>query len=202
MRFHKSYIFYDLSDFLGGKSMYTGSNPTALRSRAWLKDAFLDLLKEEKYSEITVTAICRRAHLSRQTFYQIFSSKDEVMHYQFSCMFIEFRRQHRDLDQMQVKELVTASFYFFYKERDFFQELIDNGLNAFMVDEFEHYLPQISCLQATARQGQHLDYSAAYLAGAITQILIHWFQSDFSLSIEEISGLVTAKIKGKWNKDV
>ena len=59
--------------------MYRGSNPTAIRSMKWLSEAMMDLLKEKQYSKINVKDICTRADLSRQTFYQIFNSKEEII---------------------------------------------------------------------------------------------------------------------------
>ena len=67
--------------------MYTGNNPSALRSKEWLRKALLQLLTEKKYSQIHIKDICERATLSRQTFYQMFSSKDEIMEYHFSILF-------------------------------------------------------------------------------------------------------------------
>lgn len=59
--------------------MYRGSNPTAIRSMKWLSEAMIDLLKEKQYSKINAKDICTRADLSRQTFYQIFNSKEEII---------------------------------------------------------------------------------------------------------------------------
>ena len=59
--------------------MYRGSNPTAISSMKWLSEAMMDLLKEKQYSKINVKDICTRADLSRQTFYQIFNSKEEII---------------------------------------------------------------------------------------------------------------------------
>ena len=72
--------------------MYSGNNPSALRSMEWLRQALLQLLDEKKYSQLTIKEICRRADLSRQTFYQIFDSKDEIMQYHFSILFQEFTK--------------------------------------------------------------------------------------------------------------
>ena len=59
--------------------MYCGSNKTALASQRQITDALISLLEEMPYSEISVSAICKRAEVSRQTFYSLFQSKDNVI---------------------------------------------------------------------------------------------------------------------------
>ena len=78
------------------KIMYCGKNPSALKSREWIRKAMLELLKERKYAQITIKDICKKADLSRQTFYQIYDSKDEVMEYHFKELFLEFKEQCSD----------------------------------------------------------------------------------------------------------
>ena len=59
--------------------MYCGNNKTALSSQRQIADALLGLLAEQAYAEISVSAICKRAQVSRQTFYSLFQSKENVM---------------------------------------------------------------------------------------------------------------------------
>lgn len=51
------------------------SNPVVWQSRTWLMDALAALMQEKKFEEITVVEICRRADLSRRTFYRNYSSR-------------------------------------------------------------------------------------------------------------------------------
>ena len=59
--------------------MYSGNNKTALTSQAQIAEALLALMDEEPYQDISVSAICKQAGVSRQTFYSLFQSKDNVM---------------------------------------------------------------------------------------------------------------------------
>ena len=61
--------------------MYDGNNPTALHSVEWLADALLSLMEEQDYSKITVKDICNKADLSRQTFYNFFIGKDDIIRF-------------------------------------------------------------------------------------------------------------------------
>ena len=59
--------------------MYCGCNKTALSSLRSIADAFQSLLEEEPYSKISVSRICDRAAVSRQTFYSLFESKENIV---------------------------------------------------------------------------------------------------------------------------
>ncbi|MBQ9010924.1 MAG: TetR/AcrR family transcriptional regulator [Clostridia bacterium] len=59
--------------------MYCGTNKTAVASQWQITSALLALLSEMPYGEISVSAICKRADVSRQTFYSLFQAKDNVI---------------------------------------------------------------------------------------------------------------------------
>ena len=42
---------------------------SALRSRKWIRQAFMELLREKDFEKITVTDIVNRADINRSTFY-------------------------------------------------------------------------------------------------------------------------------------
>ena len=44
-----------------------------------IKSAFVELLFERDYNQITIDAICKQAHASRTTFYRYFDSKDVLL---------------------------------------------------------------------------------------------------------------------------
>ena len=61
--------------------MYIGNNPSALRSQQELSQAFLLLMRQYTFQEVTITMICQEARLSRQTFYQMFTSKEDTIRF-------------------------------------------------------------------------------------------------------------------------
>lgn len=173
--------------------MYQGNNPSALRSREWIAAAMARLLEREPYGQITVKNICREADLSRQTFYQIFDSKDEVMSYQFGIMFADFCRQCADTERMTVRGLARAFFAFFGEHDAFVSALIDNNMTHLLQAQFERFLPQIPLFQETNERESHPDYAVSFVAAALSQLLIHWFSMGKDMSVEEM-GLLTERL--------
>ena len=60
-----------------------------VRTRRWLREALIDLMKEKPYEAITVHEITDRADTARVTFYRNFTDKDALLH---SCL-DEFRKE-------------------------------------------------------------------------------------------------------------
>ena len=75
--------------------MYQGNNPSALRSREEIVNAFMTLLQHSSIDRITIKQIMDTAGLSRQTFYQIFSSKEEILEYYLDSVFGKFTAHYR-----------------------------------------------------------------------------------------------------------
>ena len=177
--------------------MYNGTNPSALRSREWLCSAMLDLLKLRKFDEITIKDVCREADLSRQTFYQIFESKEEIIEYHFGELFSEFRVRCAGFDCITLTELTIQFFTFFSQQADFIQVLTENNMSYVLERQFERYLPEIGLFQRINETEAFPDYTVSYVAGALCQILIHWYEKGMDLSVNQIASMTEQLITGK-----
>ncbi|SHK64340.1 TetR/AcrR family transcriptional regulator [Hespellia stercorisuis] len=167
--------------------MYRGNNPSAMRSREWIREALIRLLSNQRYAKISIKEICSEADLSRQTFYQIYESKDEIMAYHFECLFLAFKEECADFKDISIREITTQFFTFFYEEKSFVKILIENKLTFYLEEMFEQYLPRIDIFKKYNEKEANPDYTIAFVSGALTQILIHWFDKDFNLTIDEIA---------------
>lgn len=177
--------------------MYSGNNPSALRSMECLRKALLQLLDEKKYSQITIKEICGRADLSRQTFYQMFRSIEEVMEYHFSILFQEFARECDSFQNITIPRISYHFFQFFYEHRGFIEILVSNNLVFLLERQFEIYLRKIDLFLTISNDEMHSDYLAAYVSGALTQVLIHWFEQSFQPDTEKLSLLAETIITGQ-----
>ena len=58
--------------------MYCGNNKTALQSQRQIANAMMALLGQKPFAQITVSEVCKAAGISRQTFYTLFTSRENV----------------------------------------------------------------------------------------------------------------------------
>ena len=59
--------------------MYCGNNKVALSSQRQIAQALMQLIDEKPYQDITISELCKTAGISRQTFYTLFTSRENVV---------------------------------------------------------------------------------------------------------------------------
>ncbi len=181
--------------------MYIGNNVTALRSQQWIADGILSLMEEKPYCEISVKDICKRADLSRQTFYNVFDSKDEVLRF---CLRSEYQKQIMQFNnnkELSVSDIVAAFSFVLSKEEKVLSLMINNNLEYIITSEIS------KCVSIFAgrfvkeeNNNEMLPYSVALVSGALAEMLVYWFKQENSISIGKLETLLTDFLSGNLYK--
>ena len=169
-------------------------NPIAEQSRQWLMQSLLKLMKEKKYTDVTVTEIAAHALLSRRTFYRIFDSKEQVLQQCFLEICNEYITYFEKDKHYPMEEIIEIFFVFWEKHVDFLLVLQQNHLFYFLLEALNNVLPTIHDI-ARANQDLYdstLEKKFALLAsaGALWNILAEWVQIENRPSPTEISEMM------------
>lgn len=177
--------------------MYQGSNPTALQSQQWLGESLISLMKSTPYPQITIGSICTGADLSRQTFYNVFESKEEVLRF---CLRSQYEKQfHRFAKQQSISvgEIVGAFAVVVAENQELLRLMVKSKLDGIIADEMT------KCVSLFAGQfvkqdkrNETLPYAEALLSGALGHLLVFWFQEEEPISIEKLTRLITDFLAG------
>ncbi|MCL1963915.1 MAG: TetR/AcrR family transcriptional regulator [Firmicutes bacterium] len=62
----------------------------AIRSKEWMVEALICLMKEKAFAEITIAEVAKRADLDRRTFYRHFKAKEDMIRYKIRKMAEEY----------------------------------------------------------------------------------------------------------------
>ncbi|NLY77276.1 MAG: TetR/AcrR family transcriptional regulator [Tissierellia bacterium] len=169
------------------------TNPVAKRSQKWISNALLELMKEKPYKKITITEICNKANLVRETFYRNFSSKDAVVKYCLELKFNEFLDSVMiDRNNLDLYDIGIHYFTYWKNEKEFLKILIDNKLINIILDNFSQRLNLI--IDQLIRKKESLqarNYIVDMYAGATTILLIKWIQNNCKESPEEMARIIT-----------
>lgn len=177
-------------------SMYQGNNPTALQSQHWIADSLLMLMQEKPYAQITIQNICKRADLSRQTFYNMFDSKEEVLRF---CLREQYEQQlHRfsSKPMISLHETVEVFASVLDGNRTLLQSMLDNQLGGIIADEIAKCV-SLFADRFVSHKDQNLPYSEALLSGALAHLLLCWFQQRHPISIQALTELLSAFLSGQ-----
>lgn len=171
----------------------TSSNPTAARSRRWITGALMDIMREKPLPEITVNEICRRADLTRPTFYNHFASKEAVVEAVMDDLFAQFVAS-LDGDRIASTEQMMRTYFAFWVER---RELLTifakNDLIPLMGDRLVPYLELIYLLIPFDKgdySNQELSFHNAFLSSGMVGVLKRWAESGFVESPEVLAGYI------------
>lgn len=172
--------------------MYEGKNPKALLSISLITEAFIREMHHKKYEEISVKDLCQAADVSRQTFYNIFRTKEEVLRKCIDTIFDTILNQRSDT--INAIESIHIFVKTFYENRDFMDLLIRNHLEKILTEEFVYAISGLS-KRVENSQIEHLNYQLAFYAGGLTQILIHWMKDEERVSSDELIDILANSIQ-------
>ena len=168
--------------------MYSGSSPTALRSIEAMKDALLALMRSISYDKITITDICRQAGLSRQTFYNCFDSKDDVLRFHVRKCFADLV----DLTDEAAEHYAAA----LEQNRELLAVIVENRLVYLLFAEISTLAEARVSIGATGHETKGDAYYAAYFSGALTSMLTCWLRDPDRVSVHQLVALTQDILSG------
>ena len=178
--------------------MYQGNNATAIQSQQWLGEGLVRLMSQQPYAAITIGAICKEADLSRQTFYNVFDSKEEVLRF---CLRQQYEKQFRRFaghEKITVEEIVGAFAVVVAENQTLLRLMIENHLDSVLADEITQCVALFAGKFVNKDRGtERLAYSEALLSGALGHLLVYWFRQEQPFSIGQLTRLITDFLEGK-----
>lgn len=179
-------------------SMYQGNNPTAIKSQNWIVTAILNLMKEKPYKQITVKDICEKADLSRQTFYNFFETKEDVLRY---CLRTHYEKQYEELaqkDSVTLEDAMIACTTVLDENQNVIRLLTDNQLDSIISDEIAR------CVELFADHFSYretndvrLSYEKVCVSGALSRMVLYWFRSKNPISVNELKDIFLTIYSGQ-----
>ena len=179
--------------------MYRGSNKTALQSQRQIAGAMMALIREKPYTQITISELCKTAGISRQTFYSLFTSRENVIVFTLqnnACGSPDITQPPETGGRMSALHWLCRSYSeYLLRNRDLIKLLVENKLEYLLVDSFfeamdccECFLPGIDpCLRA---------YAGSFYAGGIAFLARRYALQGYTGTAEELEKLLMSLLTG------
>lgn len=177
--------------------MYDGDNPTAIKSMNWFAEALIRLMNTVQYKDIIVRMLCKEADLSRQTFYNLFKDKDDVLLYYLECSAMEYFEETKIGREIKVRNFVEAFSEYIDVHEDLLKILAENRLELLLYQAITNDINEVAGVYAKSYKNR---YGTAFLSGALTQIIICWIYDEERISVEELSDIIEQILMGKYYK--
>jgi AcrR family transcriptional regulator len=176
-------------------------NPSSERSKKWLTESLLELLKQKPYSKITIQDISKEADLVRQTFYKNYDKKDDILENHIENLFINFANEFFKENKFDMKNFMKSHLNFWAHNSEFLVLLIDNNLTYLLDKQYKKHIPDlVDALipQKTDRASPKHKYALAFLSGALVNILEEWVYYDQEYNVDELSSLINTIMLGQY----
>lgn len=173
-------------------------NKNALRSKALIRDAFLELLKEKHSVSISVTDIVKKADINRATFYAHYACiadlieefEDEIIK-KLNSVLSEFSFQNFRTDPSKnLTRLLLEVSKFIDENLSTYKTIIENAdTNEFinkLGDIFVQYFLNDETLPKEVRQSTRFLVNTYYVAGGISSVYLNWIKGKINCSIYDL----------------
>ncbi len=176
--------------------MKSNSNQ-ALRTKHFLKKAFIDLVHKKGFSAVTVKDIVEYAQYNRTTFYVYYQNIDdlveELMEEMFEAIQYNSMSKYESNSRVKVQELTTNSFellYYIYDHRDYFTLLLLEDT----LPRIHQQLPEAIFNLLKEKFDIHYGVSVVddyfqkrYMAYGTAGLILDWIAQDFDATPGEMT---------------
>lgn len=149
--------------------MYCGKNKTALASQEQIAAALLELMGEKPYADICICELCKKAGISRQTFYTLFQSKDNVISYALQAHYCYTPGDISECTISCQRGLSKEFSLYITERRNIIRYLVDNEITYLLHDSLHTALLSCSCFLKRLPEDRR-EYAADFIAGGFTGI--------------------------------
>ena len=180
--------------------MYCGTNKTALQSQRQIAEAMMALIQQKPYAQITVSELCKAAGISRQTFYTLFTSRENVMVFTLQANYCdgpEIAGPARACDEGGALQWLCRGYSeYMLRNRRLIKLLVDNHIDYLLYDSFfeamdgcECFLPKLDpCTRS---------YAASFYAGGIACVARRYAQEGCAATADSLTQLLMTLLSGR-----
>ncbi len=182
------------------------------RSKRDLSNALDELLNENNFDDISIQDIVDKAMVSKNTFYNNFLDKNELLRYLFRRYSLEIYQKIEPLfdTNLQLEEIAKVSLKCIieYLSKNYykFKKMIDNDRSKALYWNFYAFIQEIVEFIFNNYKDQlpsdtPLEIASPFLAGGISSLIYSMFEGEKNYTQEEIYGYLIKLIDLKLFKE-
>ena len=180
--------------------MYCGTNKTALQSQRQIADAMMALLGEKPFSQITISELCKSAGISRQTFYTLFTSRENVMVFTLQALYCdgpEITMPERPACRGDMLRWICRGYSeYMLRNRVLIKLLVDNRIDYLLYDSFFEAMDGCDCFLRQVDPCTR-SYAASFYAGGFACVARRYAQEGCASSAEQLEALLMTLLSGR-----
>lgn len=152
----------------------------SLITKKTIANALRQLLKKESFEKVTVRDIMRQCHMRRQTFYNYFQDKFELVSWIYYEEAIENIQDYMNYENTAM--IIERIFTYLYENQDFYTKVLEftsqNSLSDYLLEQTKHLISQwVEELVETGDlsiSNEFADFLSDFYSHAIVGVAIKW----------------------------
>ncbi len=157
------------------------------QKNTWVKRqitaALLNLMKEKKLADISVSELTEMAGVGRVSFYRNYQTKEDILREESDRLIQEWGKLYEANPESAPETLFPSLFDFYREHRDFYTTLYEAGMSTIMMDTI------ISTIQITPELQNLEAYMKSFWAYGIYGSMLEWIKRGMQESGSELIGL-------------
>lgn len=175
---------------------------SALRSKAWIREAFMQLLQEKNYEKITVTDIVNRAGINRSTFYahyaDVFALVEEIRDEVLAAAVGPLEECLEENIFVNPKPYLQMLSRLISENQQLYRLLGKIDILHHQLDWIKRYLVNHSLekleLPQSAKDNRSLQLRVTFFVGGIVDMYLNWIQGQLDCTLEDVTDEVAQLI--------
>ena len=164
------------------------------RTRKWLQDALIGLMKEKPFEDIQITELTVRAQVSRPAFYLHFRSKEDLLLSHVDVIFDEFHAEiSREIARGNIdrKRFSLMLFQYWEQYAETLRMVIQAENPDILLERLKEYVGVLMKEIATKERKPAIDprlqeLIVGYVAGGAYMLLTQWINNKMPFSAEQM----------------
>lgn len=147
----------------------------------YITEALLYLLKKKEYKDISITEICKKAGVTRMSFYRNFESKEDILRKKVQKVTDNFLEESAiSYREDTLRGYFVKLFTHMEHQKELCTAVYQAGLIHLVKDEFDRVFLQV-------HKYEYNHYKSSFLAGGIFNVFLVWFVNGCKESPEEMA---------------
>lgn len=155
---------------------------------SYITDALLFLMEHEDYHNISITDLCKKAGVTRMSFYRNFESKEDILRKWLKDVTEQFLKEsgisYRDDTS---RDYIVTLFTHLKQYRKICSAICRAGLSYLLKDEFDRVFLYI-------HRDEYGDYKSYFHAGGIYNVFLLWLVRGCVETPEELADKLTGML--------
>lgn len=172
-------------------------------SRAKFEKALFELLNEHPFSSISVSDICRKAGLSRQSFYLSYRDIDDVLAHVIMRLFNDIMNSVEVHNVDSSEKLIAEYTNIVEAHAEEFKALADREmsgkLGAVLVEELVQHPTMPGCNREIIEPTEKYYFNAFWVAGFV-EVYTKWLSEDMKTDKNELNRILLDIMSGQYFK--